>query len=64
MTSATDATVQRIADSYPPEAAHTPKRERIANLTAVQHFAWVQRFARGTATLAEIEALHAAEVAR
>ncbi len=57
-------TIARIAAAYPPEAAHTLQRDRIRNFTAVQHFAWVERFAPGTATIADIEALHAQEHTR
>lgn len=64
MTDAIAATVARLAASYPPEAAHTPRHDRIRDLTAIQHFAWVERFEPGTATLAEIEGLHAGEMTR
>lgn len=64
MTEALASTVRRIAASYPQDAAVTPLRQRIAHFTAVQHFAWVERFAPGTATLAEIQALHSWEGTR
>ena len=60
----TALSIERIADSYPQEAAQTPYSERVADFTAVQHFAWVERFAPGTATLADIQALHAGEGTR
>ncbi|WP_267395256.1 MULTISPECIES: hypothetical protein [unclassified Sphingomonas] len=38
------ADLARIAASYPPEAAQTPRAEREAYFTEIQRRAWDQRF--------------------
>lgn len=38
------AEVRRIAASYPPEAAATPRWERDQHFTPLQHRAWTLRF--------------------
>ena len=49
------AEARRIADTYPPEAKHTPRWERETYLTDVQQLAWLIRFEPDAATIISSE---------